>query len=111
MANIGIIRSTFSNEISEIIENSSIPTSIRLSAIYTYRRTQCEPTRPYFTDIYRDETINSELRIAAYLQIMKCPTYSIIKTIKHTLQVEEVNQGQYKLITLVSNMCDIKIVL
>lgn len=36
--------------------------------------------------------MNSELRIAAYLQAMRCPDYMSIKIIKHVLHNEEVNQ-------------------
>jgi hypothetical protein len=43
--------------------------------------------------LFRDQSADSELRIAAYLEVMKCPTYIVLKTIKHSLDEEEVNQG------------------
>jgi hypothetical protein len=43
--------------------------------------------------LFRDQSADSELRIAAYLEVMKCPTYNVLKTIKHSLDEEEVNQG------------------
>jgi hypothetical protein len=58
-----------------------------------YRRLPCEETREYFLNLFRDQSVDSELRIAAYLEVMKCPTYIIVKTIKHSLDEEEVNQG------------------
>lgn len=57
------------------------------------RRLACEETREYFLNLFRDQSMDSELRIAAYLEVMRCPTYTIVKTIKHSLEVEEVNQG------------------
>ncbi|PSN49824.1 hypothetical protein C0J52_08839 [Blattella germanica] len=39
-----------------------------------------------------EKLIDTELRIASYLEAMKCPTYLVIKTIKHSLNEEEVNQ-------------------
>lgn len=57
------------------------------------RRLACEETREYFLNLFRDQSVDSELRIAAYLEVMRCPTYTIVKTIKHSLEVEEVNQG------------------
>ena len=42
--------------------------------------------------LYRDDTEDSELRIAAYIQVMKCPNEYIISQVKDTLASEEVNQ-------------------
>ncbi|KAL2717243.1 hypothetical protein V1478_012943 [Vespula squamosa] len=67
---------------------------VRVAAINAHRRLpSCEDTRDrYFLDYYRNFTLDSEIRIASYLQVMRCPDYNVIKTIKHALQVEEVNQ-------------------
>jgi len=43
-------------------------------------------------DMYRNTTENTEIRIAAYLQIIKCPDYASIKHIKDVLKREVVNQ-------------------
>lgn len=46
--------------------------------------------------IYQNFEENSELRIAAYLQIIRCPDYKTINKIKRVLTFEEVNQvGSY----------------
>jgi len=42
--------------------------------------------------LYRDSDRDSELRIAAYLAVMKCPNSYFISQIKQTLASEEVNQ-------------------
>ena len=42
--------------------------------------------------IYRDPEEDAELRIAAYLAVMQCPTQYMIDQIKETLASEEVNQ-------------------
>lgn len=67
----------------------------RVAAINAHRRLpSCEETRDrYFLDYYRNFTLDSEIRIASYLQVMRCPDYNVVKTIKHALKVEEVNQG------------------
>lgn len=40
--------------------------------------------------------MNSEIRIASYLQMMRCPDYVTIKNIKYVLDNEEINQvGSY----------------
>lgn len=70
---------------------------VRVAAIDAHRRLpSCEETRDeFFLDYYRNMTLDTEVRIASYLQVMRCPDYNVIKTIKHALKVEEVNQGSY----------------
>ena len=42
--------------------------------------------------LYRNDKEDSELRIMAYLQVIKCPTDPVIQQVKDTLKAEEVNQ-------------------
>lgn len=42
--------------------------------------------------LYTNRDEDSELRIAAYLSLMKCPSTSILKRIQTTLESEDVNQ-------------------
>ncbi|XP_015599666.1 uncharacterized protein LOC107269849 [Cephus cinctus] len=71
-----------------------VPMEVRLAAIEAHRRLpSCQLTRDrYFLDYYRNYTLDTELRIASYMQVMRCPDYNVVKTIKHTLKEEEVNQ-------------------
>ena len=41
-----------------------------------------------------DGSEDSEIRITAYLMVMKCPDYPTIMKIKDLLSSEEVNQGK-----------------
>lgn len=43
--------------------------------------------------ILEDNSEDSEIRIAAYLGVMKCPNYQTILDIKDLLNNEEINQG------------------
>lgn len=45
--------------------------------------------------LFRNADEDSELRLAAYLQVMKCPNDIILQQIKQTLLSEEVNQVSY----------------
>lgn len=74
-----------------------LPMEIRVAAVDAYRRLpSCEETRDqFFLDYYRNTTLDTEIRIASYLQVMRCPDYNVIKIIKHALRMEEVNQGSY----------------
>lgn len=86
----------FRYKLREFIENDEIPVEVRLNVIAAHRRTDCEKNRDYFLETYRSITTNSELRIAAYLETMRCPEYLTVKHIKYVLQNEEVNQvGSY----------------
>lgn len=92
IGNIGIMSKAFRYKMREFIENDEIPMDIRLNIIGAHRRTDCEKNRDYFLDTYRSSTVNSELRIAAYLETMRCPDYLTVKHIKYVLQNEDVNQ-------------------
>lgn len=92
IGNIGIMSKTFRFTMHEYIENNEIPVEIRVNIIAAHRRTDCKKNRDYLLDIYRSTTMNSEIRIAAYLETMRCPDYLTIKQIKYILQNEEVNQ-------------------
>lgn len=76
----------------EIIQNDEIPTEVRLQTVLAHRRGDCVKNRDFFMDIYRNFTGNSEIRIASYLEIMRCPDYICMKHIKYILKNEEVNQ-------------------
>ena len=82
------------------IEDSGgfLPMEVRVAAIDAHRRLQsCQETRDqFFLNLYRNFTIDPEIRIASYLQVMRCPDYRVIKTIRQTLEEEEVNQGKLR---------------
>lgn len=60
------------------------------------KKTNLSFNRTYFLNIYQNFEENSELRIASYLQAIRCPDYKTIKLIKWVLTHEEVNQvGSY----------------
>lgn len=96
LGNIGIVNEEFQEELQNIIEDDQLPLEIRLEAITIHRRLDCDDTKDYFLGIYRNFTMNSEIRIASYLQAMRCPDYGSIQYIKDVLENEEVNQvGSY----------------
>ncbi|XP_043484877.1 apolipophorins [Leptopilina heterotoma] len=96
IGNMGVESKTLVEKLRVCIEDSSgfLPMEVRLAAIDSHRRLKsCEETRDvFFLENYRNFTIDSEVRIASYLQVMRCPDYRVIKTIRHILEEEEVNQ-------------------
>lgn len=77
-----------------MIEDRDVDVAVRVTAVQTFRRLPCEDLRENFEDIFRNQDEDAEVRIAAYLQVMRCPNYLVIRAIRHSLQVEEVNQGR-----------------
>lgn len=68
--------------------------AIRLAAIEAHRRVSCQSaSRKPLWAVFRNENYDSELRIAAYLAVMHCPTPQLVKEIKLMLTNEAVNQG------------------
>lgn len=103
LSNTGIITEYFTDSLRGIIKNMDVDISIRLAAVETYRRLPCEPNRNYFEKLFWNFDENAEIRIAAYLQVMRCPNYLVMRTIKSSLQHEEVNQGIYIILESVSD--------
>nr|CAH7759079.1 unnamed protein product [Callosobruchus chinensis] len=95
LSNIGVISEDFELELFKVIANSNLASGIRVAAVETFRRTPCERTRSYFESIFRNQDEDAEVRIASYLQIMRCPNYLLIRAVRHSLLVEEVNQGRW----------------
>lgn len=87
------------------------PIEVRLAAISAYRRLPCTGnTRLHFLDLYTNKHEDTELRIAAYLAIMQCPSSHTIRHIKDTLYSEEVNQGKQHTVKIVVRIINIIIV-
>uniref|UniRef100_W4VR36 Putative lipoprotein n=1 Tax=Corethrella appendiculata TaxID=1370023 RepID=W4VR36_9DIPT len=92
LGNIGVISDSLDGLLNSIIEDEEIFLEIRVQAIKSFRRYDCLKKRNYFLELYVDKKELSEIRIASYLQVMKCPDYLSIRTIKQRLHNEEVNQ-------------------
>ncbi|KAJ9580712.1 hypothetical protein L9F63_024108, partial [Diploptera punctata] len=92
LGNIGVSTRTLSPALQSCIEDKNQPMEVKIAAIEAHRRLPCEEAKDYFVTLFRDQSQDTELRIAAYLEVMKCPSYNVIKTIKHSLNEEEVNQ-------------------
>ncbi|XP_022117827.2 uncharacterized protein LOC110995124 [Pieris rapae] len=92
LGNIGGFNKEFADLLMGIISDPYISVPIRLTAIDAFRRTPCTETSEYFMETYRQDLIDVEVRIASYLQLMRCPNLSTIRKIFHSLRQESVNQ-------------------
>ena len=74
---------------------------IRLAAIDAIRRVPCDSyDRSHLLSYFRNINHDSELRIASYLAIMRCPTPQLLEEVKQTLISESVNQGNFSFISI-----------
>lgn len=96
ISNVGLVTDEFKQELHLIITDASVATKIRIAAVEAFRRLPCEQSRAFFEEFFRNQDEDAEVRIAAYLQIMRCPNYVVIRKIKQCLETEEVNQGKEK---------------
>ncbi|XP_053620364.1 uncharacterized protein Apoltp [Plodia interpunctella] len=92
LGNMGSFKQEFADVLMNIIGDSLVSIPIRLAAIDAFRRTPCFETREYFLETFREDYVHVEIRLASYLQVMRCPTLSIIRKIFHALRNEHVNQ-------------------
>lgn len=92
LGNIGVITGDFERFLIDLIENEKIGLEIRLQAVAAFRRFNCDATKEYFIKTFQNYLAQPEIRIASYLQTMKCPDYKSINSIKFVLENEEVNQ-------------------
>ncbi|XP_054083621.1 apolipophorins [Zeugodacus cucurbitae] len=92
LGNIGVLSEQFIAQLQKIIFDENALMDLRLESVYIFRRADCVSYRQFFLNIYTNFKVNSEIRMASYLQVMICPDYHAIKKIKHTLKIEEINQ-------------------
>ncbi|KAK7070069.1 hypothetical protein SK128_004352 [Halocaridina rubra] len=77
---------------------------VRVAALEAWRHTPCEYDRSNIEAAYQDETQDPEIRIAAYLALMSCPTQRVIDMLKNRLISEGVNQVGSFVWTHLTNM-------
>ncbi|XP_061171948.1 uncharacterized protein LOC133181472, partial [Saccostrea echinata] len=78
--------------VNSCISRKDNPIEVRIAAIEAFRRASCDNARTEALKVFNDKEEDSELRIAAYLALMQCPSTSILSTVRYALEKEEVNQ-------------------
>ena len=94
LGNMGFMKTEVRNNINECIKDNSVPVAVRLAAIEASRNSPCnKQTKETLLNILEDKKEDNEVRIAAYLAIMRCPCSPAISRIQNLLEIEEFNQG------------------
>ncbi|XP_067679783.1 uncharacterized protein [Haliotis asinina] len=68
------------------------PMEVRVAAVEAFRRLPCSADRNEVMTIFRNGEQDPELRIAAYLALMQCPSEDVLSRIQDTLASEEASQ-------------------
>uniref|UniRef100_A0A8W7PWS0 Vitellogenin domain-containing protein n=1 Tax=Anopheles coluzzii TaxID=1518534 RepID=A0A8W7PWS0_ANOCL len=92
LGNMGVVNKRLNFELRTIIESERYPTEVRVEAVNVFRRSDCTRTKDYFLKLYSTFLLDVEVRIAAYLQAMRCPDHLSVRLIKNVLKTEEVKQ-------------------
>ncbi|BES90627.1 Domain of Unknown Function (DUF1081) [Nesidiocoris tenuis] len=92
IGNAGVLTPSLESSLLKCVSNENLSTEIRLEAISAHRRLPCETNQNKLLRIFSNQSEHEEIRIAAYLQVMKCPSYPTLKAVKHALFIEEFNQ-------------------
>ncbi|KAH6941668.1 hypothetical protein HPB50_022254 [Hyalomma asiaticum] len=80
------------NTIIECAISGNSPLPVRIAAIQATRRSCVPEMHPKLLELMKTPSEDVEIRIAAYLGIMNCPTMQDIIDIKNMLEKEEINQ-------------------
>ncbi|XP_070194611.1 uncharacterized protein [Littorina saxatilis] len=65
-----------------------VPMEVRVAAAQAFRRMPCDADKRHLTRVVKDKSEDSEIRIAAYLQLMTCPTPDLMTQIQVIIEDE-----------------------
>ncbi|XP_012938713.2 uncharacterized protein LOC101848113 [Aplysia californica] len=80
------------NVINKCLSATSGPLEIRVAAAEAFRRMPCDAPSDELWNTYENGDLDSELRVAAYLSLMRCPTDAILGKMAASLKNEEDDQ-------------------
>eukprot|EP00106_Octopus_bimaculoides_P004762 XP_014772204.1 PREDICTED: uncharacterized protein LOC106870588 [Octopus bimaculoides] len=83
---------------------STNPVDVRLAAIDAFRRVPCEASRTDLEYLFDDVSEDSEIRINAYLALMKCPTERLLTKIHKSLLSDKSNQVKSFILSHLKNL-------
>nr|KAG5709527.1 hypothetical protein BaRGS_001577 [Batillaria attramentaria] len=65
-----------------------LPTEVRVEAAQAYRRMPCDTDKSKLTELFRDASEDAEIRIAAFLQLMNCPSKPLLDRVQIVMESE-----------------------
>ena len=93
LANVGAaLKSSHVDTLESCLEEKDNPAEVRIAALQGLANVECGMKGNAAKKILADVSEDSEIRIAAYLAMMKCPDFRTILHMKELLLTEEMNQ-------------------
>ena len=105
LGNAGRIESAM-DTVTRCFQNDALPMEVRVFAVGALRRMGCHLDKTALVTLLEDSSVDSELRIQAYLMAMQCPDYSFIQQVGRLLEREEVNQVGSFIWTHLTNLAE-----
>ncbi|KAI4559466.1 hypothetical protein MJG53_017992 [Ovis ammon polii x Ovis aries] len=94
IGNAGQAATALTPKLSTCASLRSCPHEIRLGAIQAFRRVPCSADRSVLSSLYQNSEEDTEIRINAYLALMKCPGEEVFAQVRHTQAGEQSTQGE-----------------
>ncbi|XP_047445376.1 uncharacterized protein LOC125010660 [Mugil cephalus] len=92
VGNTGLSPSTFIPLLNRCMLGDSAAQDLRLAAIQAFRRFPCSMDRSMLLQLYSSSQEDTEVRITAYQQLMRCPDQDVFEVVKTTLRHEASSQ-------------------
>ncbi|KAM7228105.1 hypothetical protein CapIbe_020559 [Capra ibex] len=92
IGNAGRAATALTHKLSTCASLRSCPPEIRLGAIQAFRRVPCSADRSVLSSLYQNAEEDSEIRINAYLALMRCPGEEVFAQVRHTQAEEQSTQ-------------------
>ena len=80
------------------------PTEVRVAAMHAFHKMSCEQSRQALLPVFMKTNEDSEIRINAYLALMKCPTSDLLDKVISVINQEEVNHVISFVVTHLNNL-------
>ncbi|KAI4551438.1 hypothetical protein MJT46_017690 [Ovis ammon polii x Ovis aries] len=94
IGNAGQAATALTPKLSTCASLRSCPHEIRLGAIQAFRRVPCSADRSVLSSLYQNSEEDTEIRINAYLALMRCPGEEVFAQVRHTQAGEQSTQGE-----------------
>ncbi|ELW67642.1 hypothetical protein TREES_T100018447 [Tupaia chinensis] len=92
VGNAGLAATALVPSLSACVSLRGISPEVRLGAIQAFRRVPCSADRAVLSRLYQDPEEDAEIRINAYLALMKCPGEEVFAQVRRTLAGEQSTQ-------------------
>nr|XP_042139246.1 uncharacterized protein LOC107402064 [Peromyscus maniculatus bairdii] len=92
IGNAGLAAADLAPVLSACASLRGVSPEIRLAALQAFRRIPCSADRSVLSHLYQAPEEDAELRINAYLALMRCPSEEVFAQVRHTQATERSTQ-------------------